>query len=94
MQGYNSANLMKNYTILEKFKQKFENDERLDILDNYNSSTQTVVFAIIVDKDDKCKPHIPFFSKVTLWNACKELNKLGYKYAVKFIKYVGESSNE
>ncbi len=56
-----------------------------DILDNdFNAGDYTIVLGVINRYHDE-RPHIPFFSKVSIKYAYQQIVNLGYKFELKNI---------
>lgn len=69
-----------------KLREKFGNDI-IESEEDFISSNYTITLGIIDDREGT-KPHIPFFSKVTIKNASKLIEDLGYKFNVRNISTV------
>lgn len=74
----------------KEFRNKLRKKVGEDVIepeDNFASNNYTITLGIIDDREEP-KPHIPFFSKVTIKNASKLIEDLGYKFNVKNIRTV------
>ena len=74
----------------KEFRNKLRKKVGEDVIepeDNFASNNYTITLGIIDDREGP-KPHIPFFSKVTIKNASKLIVDLGYKFNVKNIRTV------
>lgn len=87
-QATNSCQLLKDPIFREKFKEKLLSNNTTDLIDdNFNASDYTTVVGII-NKNHNARPHIPFFSKVSIKYAATLILNLGYKFKLKTIKRV------
>lgn len=87
-QATNSCQLLKDNSFRNKFKEKLLNNNITDLIDNnFNASDYTIVLGII-NKNHNERPHIPFFSKVSIKYAATLILNLGYKFKLKTIKRV------
>ena len=87
-QATNSCQLLKDNSFREKLKEKLLNNNITDLIDNnFNASDYTIVLGII-NKNHNERPHIPFFSKVSIKYAATLILNLGYKFKLKTIKRV------
>lgn len=85
-QATNSCHLLKDSSFREKFRNKLRLNNILDVIGNdFNSSDYTIVLGIINKRNEE-RPHIPFFSKVSIKYAATQIVNLGYKFRLKNIK--------
>ena len=84
-QATNSCSALKDLTFRTRFNEKLVADGITDILDNdFNAGDYTIVLGIINRYHDE-RPHIPFFSKVSIKYAYQQIVNLGYKFELKNI---------
>lgn len=87
-QATNACALLKDYNFRDKFKQKLNSNGITDVInDDFNASDYVIVLGIINDKHDE-RPHIPFFSKVSIKYVATQIMNLGYKFQLKTIRKV------
>lgn len=87
-QATNSCSALKDLTFRTRFKEKLIADGIVGIVDdNFNASDYTIVLGIINRYHDE-RPHIPFFSKVSIKYAYQQIVNLGYNFELKNIKKV------
>lgn len=86
-QGLVSADLLTNRNFAERVNGKLGDDWKIDTTIVLDPREYEVVFGII-SKYDEERPHMPFFSKITLKHVHSTLIKYGYKVSVKRIKDV------
>lgn len=88
-QATNSCLALKDNSFRIKFYNKLKLNKIEDLLeeDRFDVSQYTVVLGIINEHTEE-RPHIPFFSKVSIKYASQQIRNLGYKFAIKNIKKV------
>ncbi|MDE6666937.1 MAG: TIGR04141 family sporadically distributed protein [Clostridia bacterium] len=87
-QATNSCSALKDTAFRNRFKVKLVADGINDILDDeFTASDYTIVLGII-NKYHNERPHIPFFSKVSIKYAYQQIINLGYKFQLKNIKKI------
>lgn len=87
-QATNSCQLLKDPIFREKFKEKLLSNNITDLIDDdFNAPDYTIVVGII-NKNHNERPHMPFFSKVSINYAATLILNLGYKFKLKTIKRV------
>ncbi|MBQ8451665.1 MAG: TIGR04141 family sporadically distributed protein [Clostridia bacterium] len=85
-QATNSCSLLMDADFRDKFRNKLRINGIDDVIgDNFNASDYTIVLGII-NKNHENRPHIPFFSKVSIKYAATQIENLGYKFRLKTIK--------
>lgn len=84
-QAINSCNALKDSKFREKFHEKLVYNRITDLLsEEFNSNEYTIVLGIINKYIDE-RPHIPFFSKVSIKYAFQQIENMGYKFELKNI---------
>lgn len=86
-QAYVSASAFKDTEFRNKYNEKLR-EKNLDeiIIENYDAKDYTVVIAIINKNSSDERPHIPFFSKVSIDNIRRSIENMDYKVKIKSIK--------
>ena len=76
-QATNSCSALKDLNFRNRFREKLVADNITDIInDDFNASEYTVILGII-NKYQEERPHIPFFSKVSIKYAYQQIVNLG-----------------
>ena len=88
MQGLVSAECFRYEDFRSLVNQKMDNDFSVPIEPQEFSPSNYEVVYVIAKKDvvENERPEIPFFSKVTLSNAVKQLKRLNYRVSIKGVR--------
>ncbi len=85
-QAVNSCTALQDEKFRDKFREKLLQDGITDVLtDEFNSNDYTIVLGIINQYKNE-RPHIPFFSKLSIKYAFRDITNMGYKFELKNIK--------
>ena len=91
-QGLVSGTLLVNKNFRQRVNAKLLNRWKLPVDEKIDTSNYEIIFGIISKYQDE-RPHIPFFSKITLKNVATTLQNYGYKVSLKRILDTKQNDN-
>jgi uncharacterized protein (TIGR04141 family) len=88
-QGYVSAELIADEKFVIKANNKIINKKlKIDVKNIVDRSKYSIVYGIIVKKNNENTFHMPLFSKINIYHFCKSIIRLGYSVELALIEIV------